>query len=281
MDMPSSLASQALRRGLYTRLVGRRILYFRELGSTMDQAALEAENGAQEGTVVLAETQQASRGRHGRSWISRSGNLYCSVLLYPTLDALQFLSCLAGVAAVRAIRRVTGLQPRLKWPNDVLLEGRKTAGILIESVVEGQDVKYAVVGVGVNVSLDPEELAGIPVAATSLREVTGEDVPRDELLVRLLHELDALYRELLQGQTPVEEWKELLDTLGREVVAQSRDQWYEGLAVGVDSTGNLRVKLENGKVVTLSAEEVTMQGAGVLNMDGQDLETISKHPPSS
>ncbi len=264
--MPSNLVSQGLRRGLYTRLVGRRILYFHELDSTMNQAALEAENGAQEGTVVVAETQSASRGRHGRSWISRPGNLYCSTLFYPTLDQLRFLSCLAGVAAARAIRRTTGLQPRLKWPNDVLLEGRKTAGVLVESVVEGQDVKFAVVGIGVNVNLDPEELAGLPVAATSLREATGgEEVARDELLVRLLHELDALYRELLQGQTPLEEWKGLLDTLGREVAAVSGQERYEGVAVGVDSVGNLRVKLEGGKVVTLSAEEVTVQGAAVGN----------------
>ena len=257
--MPSNLVSQGLRRGLYTRLVGRRILYFHQLDSTMNQAGLEAENGAQEGTVVVAETQQASRGRHGRSWISRPGNLYCSTLFYPTLDQLQFLSCLAGVATARAIRRVTGLQPRLKWPNDVLLEDRKTAGILVESAVEGQEVKFAVVGIGINVNLDPEELAGLPMAATSLQQVTGAEVARDELLVRLLHELDALYRELSQGQTPLEEWKGLLDTLGREVVAQSAQERYEGLAVGVDSVGNLRVKLEGGKVVTVSAEEVSVR----------------------
>ena len=262
--MPSNLVSLGLRRGLYTRVVGRRILYFRELESTMDQAAKEAGNGAQEGTVVVAETQSSSRGRQGRAWVSRPGNLYCSVLLYPTLDALQFLSSLAGVAVARAIRRVTGLQPRLKWPNDVLLDGKKAAGILVESAVEGQEVKHAVVGVGVNVDLDLAELEGLPVAATSLREATGGEVARDELLVRLLEELDGLYRGLMSGQTPMEEWKGLLDTLGREVAVASGQERYEGLAVGVDSTGNLRVKLQDGKILTLGAEEVTVLGVGPL-----------------
>ena len=123
--MAANLVAATLRGGLYTRVVGRRIMFFQNLGSTMHEADRQGAAGVLDGTVVVAETQQASRGRFGRTWVSQPGNLYFSVVFYPTLEALPLLSPLAGVAVVRAIAKTTGLRPRIKWPNDVLIGGKK------------------------------------------------------------------------------------------------------------------------------------------------------------
>lgn len=255
--MPRNLIAETLRRGLYTRVVGKRILFFQELSSTMDEARRQADAGSEEGTLVISETQTASRGRFARTWVSQPGNLYLSSIFYPSLAALPFLSSLGGVAVARAISRTTGIQPRLKWPNDVLVKDSKVAGILVESVVEGTEVKYAVLGIGINVNIDPVYLAGIP-TATSLNLATGKEIARDELLTRLLHEIDALYLELKQGQTPLAQWKELLDTLGRQVKVSSLNESYSGLAEDIDELGNLQVRLDDGRLVTVTSGDVTL-----------------------
>ena len=226
----------------------------------MDEAAHQADLGAEEGTVVIAETQTASRGRFGRTWVSQAGNLYLSVVLYPSLAALPYLNCLGGLAVVRAIQRTTRLQPRLKWPNDVLIGGAKVAGILAESALQGAEVKYVVLGIGINVGLDSRLIEDLPAAATSLNAAAETEIAREELLVRLLHEFDALYIQLKQGQNPLAEWKELLDTLGQRVTVSGDNCPYDGIAEDVDDVGNLLLRLDSGELVTLTAGDVTLGG---------------------
>jgi BirA family biotin operon repressor/biotin-[acetyl-CoA-carboxylase] ligase len=258
--MPGNLVSATLRGGLFTRVVGKRLLFFQEIGSTMDEAAREAEAGAEEGTVVVAESQTAGRGRMGRSWVSREGNLYLSVVFRPTLQALPLLSILAGVAVTRAIRKTTGLDPRIKWPNDVLVEGKKVAGILAESVVTGKVVSHAVVGIGINVGLDTEAVKDIASFATALNAAAGRPVPREDVLRQLLHDLDALYLQVGQGGSPTAEWRALLETLGQRVRAHWRGDTYVGRAEDVDELGNLQLRLDDGRSITLSAGDVSLQG---------------------
>lgn len=262
----SNLVSRAVREGLYTHVVGRRILYYPELGSTMDEAARLAGEGADEGAVVIAEAQTAGRGRQGRSWVSRPGNLLLSVLFRPDVSQLPYISIIGGLAAARAVRKVAGLDPRIKWPNDLLLDGNKVTGILAESAIEGESVCYAVLGIGINVAHfpdDDEEIAGI---ATSVNKVASRDVSRDSLLRQLLMELDDLYRNLptpgqKAGQAgPLAEWTHLVDTIGRRVTATFRDEKFEGKAEGVDETGNLLLRLDSGEVMTLTAGDVTLSG---------------------
>lgn len=286
--MPGNLIAEVLHRGLYTRLVGQRILYFPVLSSTMDEARRQAQAGCDEGTLVVAETQTAGRGRFTRSWVSQPGNLYLSAVFFPSLAALPFLSSLGSVAVARAILRTTGIPPGLKWPNDVLVRDRKVAGVLVESGVEGHEVKYAVLGIGINVAMDPDHLAGVP-AATSLDWATGKPTARDELLVRLLHEIDGLYLELRQGQTPLAEWKGLLETLGQRITVISvipapakqdpknqnpglqspEQQSYRGFAEDIDDLGNLQVRLDDGRLVTVTAGDVTVDpGPGASGNHG-------------
>ena len=166
--MPPNLVAATVRQGLFTRIVGRRLLYYPELSSTMDEAAKLGEGDAEEGAVVVAEVQNAGRGRQGRSWVSQPGNLLVSVLFRPTIEALPFISIIGGIAAARAVRKVTGLDPKIKWPNDLLIGGRKAAGILAESAIVGDSVWYAVLGVGMNVSLNTEESEELSSFATSV-----------------------------------------------------------------------------------------------------------------
>ena len=263
----TNLVASTVRQGLYTHVVGRRILYYPELKSTMDEAARLANEHAEEGTVVIAERQSAGRGRQGRSWVSQPGNLLFSVLFRPDMAQLPFIDIMGGVAAARAVRKTTGLSPGIKWPNDLMLDGRKAAGILAESAVIGDAVCYAVLGIGVNVALDvseSEEISSLHPelveGATSVNAAAGQETDRESLLRQLLQDLDDIYIRLTRGESPLPEWRDLLETTGRRLQATSGNDRYDGYAEGVDDTGNLLLRLDDGRLITLTAGDVTLSG---------------------
>ena len=259
--MPPSIVAQMLRAGLYTAIIGRSVRFYQSTGSTMDDAAEWARAGADEGAVVVAETQNASRGRMGRSWISDEGNLYLSVLFRPEPDALPMLSPLAGVAVARAVRQVAALSPTIKWPNDIMIEGRKVAGILAESTLSGSQVQHAVVGIGVNVALDVAADPEIAATATSLNHASGSEIDRAELLRRILQHMDALYLDLRRGRSPIAEWRRWLDTLGQRVTVTHHGAADTGLAEDIDEYGNLLLRADTGDLLTLTAGDITLRAA--------------------
>ena len=225
----------------------------------MDDAAEWARSGADEGAVVVAETQTASRGRLGRRWVSDSGNLYFSVLFRPNADALPLLSPLAGVAVARSIRQVAGLYPAIKWPNDITIDGRKVAGILAESTMSGGAIEHAVVGVGINVALDVSRDPEIAATADSLDNLADSPVDRSELLRRILQHMDALYLDLRRGRSPIPEWRRWLDTLGQRVVVSHHGASNSGLAEDIDEHGNLLLRQDDGRLLTLTAGDITLR----------------------
>jgi BirA family biotin operon repressor/biotin-[acetyl-CoA-carboxylase] ligase len=254
-----SLSVESIQAGLNTSVIGRRVICLSSTTSTMDEARREAEAGAPEGTVLVAEEQTGGRGRFQREWVSPAGaNLLLSVLLRPSLSQLPRLNMAATLAVVRAIRGVTGLSPRVKWPNDVLLGGRKTCGILIESRLEGDGVAYAAIGIGLNVNFDPGVHPELAATATSLMREMGAPVSRLETLRRLLRELDALYAALRRGGSLHQEWRGLLETLGSQVRVRWGDQSEEGVAVDVDDDGSLVLERVDGSRVALPAGEVSL-----------------------
>ena len=253
-----NLVPQALKKGLYTQIVGSRILHFKELDSTMDRAAGEAERGTPDGTVVLCDSQTRGRGRFNRVWVSPAGNLILSVVLRPTLEALPFVSVLAALAVTRTIETETSLDPAIKWPNDVLIRGRKICGLLVENSLQGRNVRHSIVGIGLNVELDPGDSPEIAQTATSLRMETGRSTDVSALLLRLLHELDELYVALRNGQSPVPKWSSYLETVGKRVQVQWGEDVVTGTAEGVDELGHLLLRRENGALLTLTAGEVTL-----------------------
>ena len=266
--MPPSIVGQMVRTGLYTAVIGRAVRYYQSTGSTMDDAAQWAREGADEGVVVVAENQTASRGRLGRRWVSDAGNLYFSVLFRPDPEGLPLLSPLAGVAVARAIRRTASVYPTIKWPNDIMVEGRKVAGILAESALTGPRVDHAVVGIGVNVALDVSADSEIAATAGSLNDLAGLEVDRAELLRRILQEMDSLYLDLRRGRSPIAEWRRWLDTIGRHVIVTHHGNTSAGLAEGIDDTGNLLLRTTAGELLTLSAGDITLRtntGAPSLN----------------
>ena len=207
--------------------------------STQTVAFALAADGAADRTVVVAQAQTAGRGRRGRLWLDEPGaSLLTSIILRPRLPParLPTLSLAAGVAVVEALERVTGLKPRLKWPNDVLVDGRKLAGILLESRISPSPL--VVLGIGVNLAqrVFPADLAE---RATSVRLATGRRVDADALLTALLESLDAWRTRLeTEGWAPIRErWRALTETLGRRVSIDG----VEGVAVDVDEDGALIV----------------------------------------
>lgn len=265
--MPS-IVSQMLRYGLYTAVIGRSVRFYQSTGSTMDDVAEWARDDADEGAVVVAETQTASRGRRGRRWISDEGNLYFSVLFLPEPEALPFLSPLAGVAVARSIRQVAGLYPSIKWPNDITIGGLKVAGILAESSVSGSNIDHAIVGIGVNVALDVSADPEIAATAVNLNGLADAEVDRSELLRRILQHIDALYIDVRRGRSPIPEWRRWLDTLGQRVTVTHRGASNIGLAEDIDDLGNLLLRTDDGELLTLTAGDITLratQGAPVAN----------------
>lgn len=250
---------RALEETLETRYVGRRVIYLTSTASTQDIARVEAEGDASAGTLVIAEEQTKGRGRFGRSWVSPSGaNLYFTLIMRPEARRARSLGMVAPLAVAEAVEQVTGLSPRIKWPNDVIVEGRKLAGVLIETDVQGQSLKYALVGSGVNVNFDIEDTSEIADIATSLKRELGRDTSREELLAMLLNRFEKLHESDITDV--VQRWRSRLDTLGRQVKVTFRDQVQEGLAEDVDADGNLVLVQADGSRVLIEAGEVTLRG---------------------
>lgn len=256
----SDLDVELIMRALSDHVIGHEIFHHDSLGSTMDEARKLAEQGAPEGTVVIAEEQTAGRGRFNRTWVSPRGqNLSFSVLLRPTPAQLPSMNMAATLAVARAVASVTGRETAVKWPNDVRIDGRKISGILIETAIEAGEVKYAIVGIGVNVNMDPSRFPEIASIATSVFSETGNKADRTEVLRLVLKNFDDLYRTVKGGGSLTQEWAAILETLGRMVQVRWLDQVVEGKAESIDEQGNLIIKRPDGSTFTAVAGEVTFQ----------------------
>jgi len=155
---------------------------------------------------------------------------------------------------------LTGHPVTMKWPNDVRLNGKKVAGVLVEAEMSGPTVPFAILGIGLNVNFDPAAYPDIASTATSLARETGHPWDRLQVLAALVQQLESLYLELQQGRAPLQEWRNSLDTLGHEVQVRSGDELYTGVARDVDDEGNLLLTLDSGAEVTVIAGEVVFQG---------------------
>ena len=257
MDI-EDLSPEIVTRDLTTRFIGQRVIYHPTLTSTMDVARQEARRGASEGTVVLADRQTAGRGRMERVWLSPGGNIALSLILYPPLSYLPYLIMLASLAVVHSIGTVTGLKPQIKWPNDVLINGKKVCGILIESDVQGNSVSYSIIGIGLNINLSPADFPEISPIATSLSHELGNDVSRLKVLRVLLMELEGLYQQLSDAGSVFREWRDSLETLGREIEVKSGDTLYRGVAESVAADGTLLLRGADGSLVKIVAGDVTL-----------------------
>ncbi len=223
-----------------------RIHYFPEIGSTMDPARDLAREGVDDGTIVIAEAQTRGRGRLSREWLSPRGGIYFTVILRPgiTPPHAPLANLMASVAVATSIRELYGLKAAVKWPNDVLIGGKKVCGILAEMESGTSVVQFINVGIGINANTEVPEFAE---TATSLKEALGRDISRQEFLRALLLEIDRR-TESLTDMSMLEEWKDLSATLNRDVRIAASDGEIAGLAVDIDRTGALILRQTDGSL---------------------------------
>ncbi|CAH2030379.1 biotin--[acetyl-CoA-carboxylase] ligase [Trichlorobacter ammonificans] len=265
LSSPDLLDEPSLRSLLPTGcLVGRRLVCAAATSSTNSDAFRLAEEGAPEGTVVLADSQSGGKGRLGRRWESPAGvNLYCSVILRPPLlphEASQ-LTFLSAVAVARTIEAVTGLHPGIKWPNDLLLGERKVAGLLNEMSAETDRVGFVILGIGVNINMQAHQFPdGLRHPATSLLLASGTTVSRSVFTVRLFQELAAGYERFLrEGFDPVrEEWAGRSTAFGREVAVDTGAGILRGPFSGIDRDGALLLQRPDGSLERVLSGDVTV-----------------------
>jgi len=259
---PDLLTSSEIKPLLETKWMGKTIHHFDTLDSTNAKAYQLALEGAEEGEVVIAESQEKGRGRLGRQWFSPPFlNLYLSVILRPKISPRQaaLITLMAAVAAADAIRKFSGLHPLIKWPNDILLRDRKVAGLLNEIHSETDCIHFVILGVGVNLNMNEKEFSKeIKAFATSLRIEMGQTISRKVFLRSLLQELERWYSLFLEEGNSVilKAWRDRALIKGRRVNVTSFGETLVGTAIDVDSDGALILETEDGKRTRVVAGDV-------------------------
>ena len=243
----------------------KKIIYYKQLDSTNTEITRLAAQGAEHGTVVVADAQTAGKGRRGRQWESPAGeNIYMSVLLRPDClpDRAPMLTLVMAYSVAKVLKELGFLDVQIKWPNDILVNEKKVCGILTEMKMEGTKISSIVIGTGINVNQDnfPEEISDI---ATSLKKESGKVQSRENLVKRIC-ELFEEYFEMFMASKDLsgilEEYNLRLISLGRRVKVLDPQNEFIGEALGINSQGELLVKKESGEIVKIYAGEVSVRG---------------------
>ena len=264
-DSGDVLSEQELGRLFSTRWLGKNLVVFDEVDSTNNEARRMAEKGALEGTVILAARQTAGKGRRGRNWESPRGTgIWKSFLLRPEFEPshASMLTLTAAMAVAQGIRRTTGLDCQIKWPNDIVINGKKLCGILTEMKIRGEKAEYVSIGVGINMNQRefPEELQD---KATSLALELGCEVVREEITAGVVERFEKNYELFLEKQdlqSLREEYERLLLNKDRQVRILEKEKESIGIARGITPAGELLVEDENGAVRQVLSGEVSVRG---------------------
>ncbi len=246
--------------------IGREILFFPEVDSTNRQAFLRAREGAGEGLLLLADRQSQGKGRRGRVWESPAGvNLYASMILRPPIPPAiaPQITLLAGVAGARALARASGLEARIKWPNDIHIRGKKVGGILSEMKADGTEIQFIVLGMGINVNWPAQQMPPeLQEVATSLLAEAGKDFDRAVVAGEILEEVEREYTLFLQeGFSPGlrEEWNRLSGINGKWATVTMMEGRFEGKVLGIDADGALLLLTREGEIQRFIAGDVSLR----------------------
>jgi BirA family biotin operon repressor/biotin-[acetyl-CoA-carboxylase] ligase len=245
-------------KGFNTALIGRKVYYYPSVTSTNSTARKLAQEGETEGSVVIAETQSAGKGRLARTWLTPKGNLAVSIILKPTLEQLSQIIMVTSLSIVRAIKNTCGINAQIKWPNDVLINGKKVCGILVESEVKKKEVNYAIIGIGINVNFDPSSFPDIALLATSLSYETGKQVSLVELCSAVFIEMEELYLKIKTGIRIHDDWQKHMETIGRQIQVKSGSTVEKGIAESVTETGSLLLRRQDGSLIEIMAGDVSV-----------------------
>ena len=246
-----------LEKNLTTSFVGRKLHYLAVTSSTQDVARDMADRGAPEGTAVIAGIQQSGRGRLGRSWISPEGGLATSIILRPATSVLPLLPAISALAVFRTVKSL-GINAEIKWPNDILIGGRKVCGILIEHGLTSGAVRYSIMGIGININFDTSLYPEIAGFATSLSVELGHELPVGQVALRLYIELEGLYLRSMEPDAILTEWATNMITIGSRVKVKSANREIEGMAEGINGSGHLLLRQDDGIVQEILAGDVSL-----------------------
>ena len=270
-ESPNRLFPQEILSRLQTRWLGHNICYRDSIDSTNTLAKGLANEGCPNGLVVVAEEQGAGKGRLSRGWISPyAKGIWFSVVLKPPFLPQEASKCtlLAAVAVVKAVNKIAGVHAAIKWPNDILLMGRKLVGILTEMNAEFGHINYVVIGTGINTNATPDDYPeDVKDIAVSVADAATEQFTRVDLLCDILKNMEDLYEKaLLDGFAPIlEEWRKYSCTLGQEVKVMAPDCTYFGKAEDIDEDGLLIVRKVDGTLEKVMAGDVSIRPAAAKN----------------
>ncbi len=263
--LPADIAPEVISGALRSRVIGRPLEVMTATGSTNDVVMAAGRTGKPEGFAVLADRQTAGRGRRGHSWASPASlGLYTSILLRPNQPPakLPLLTLVAGLGVAHGIEGIAGVATQLKCPNDVLVDGRKVAGILVEIATIGERVSHVVLGIGINVNHGPQDLPeGLSPGATSLSIVTGKNFRRGELAAAVFSAVDRWYQVFREGgiETLLAAGRQRSATLGRSVDVLADGELWHGLAEDLDTDGALLIRQEDGALRRVIASDVSIR----------------------
>lgn len=255
LSAPDRLFPSEVSRQLNTNFIGKKIYYFDNVSSTMNEAMQLGMKGAGEGVLVLAEAQTKGRGRLGRVWFSpKYKGIYLSLILRPKIlsQEASILTLLSAVSVCEAIKTFLGLDAQIKWPNDIFFHQKKIGGILTELNAEMDEVNFVVIGIGLNVNNDKKALIS---SAASLKFEKKENINRIELLQEILRKIENNYLFFMKygSKSIIEKWREFNITLGRRIRVYRHKEHIEGEAIDIDIDGGLLVRKDTGvteKVMT-------------------------------
>lgn len=269
IESPDIVTKEEIESEINTTSFGRRVFYIEETDSTNIQAKKLAEKEVSHGLLVLAEIQTQGKGRRGKSWVSPKGSgIWMSIILKPDISPhnASMLTLVAALAVNQAIREKTNLSSYIKWPNDIVVNGKKVCGILTEMSSETDFVHYVIIGMGINVNTEQissqEESDDLEKKATSLYLESGEKVKRSLLIQSTMEYLELYYNKFLETQDMsqiIEEYNQMLVNIEKKVVVKERQSNLEGIAKGINKNGELLVETELG-IKTILSGEVSVRG---------------------
>ena len=262
VETPDILTPAEIKAGLKTDIIGKEIHYFKEIESTNTTARAMA-HSVDEGAVVISEEQSGGRGRIGRKWLSPEGGIWLSIILKPKIQPLHAarITLLAGLAVAKTMQGFC-LDARIKWPNDVLIKGKKVCGILTEIEAELDRIDYCVVGIGIDANVDTELFPDeISETSTSLKKELGGAINRSGFVCRLLEEFEKEYLKLQKDgfSSILDDWRYNSATIGESVKVTTGSRTIYGEAIGVDNDGSLILETQDGgleKIVAGTCEHL-------------------------
>ena len=265
IESPDVMSKAEIESLADTKWAGKNVVYYDEIDSTNNRAKEAGEKGTAQGTLFVADMQVAGKGRRGRVWKSPSGSsIYMTILLYPDMAPIKApqLTLVMAIAVAEGIQKVTGLETKIKWPNDIVVNGKKICGILTEMSTEIDYINHVVIGVGINVNQDifPEDIRS---TATSLKMELGKKVKRSELIAAVMKSFETCYETFMKTEdlSGLQElYNSMLVNKDREVKVLEPGNEYKAHALGINQTGELIVRTPEGEEKEIYAGEVSVRG---------------------